>query len=133
MLTIAKLRQRSVSYSYVDTERSALAAAVDAWTAGGGLGEYYSEAETRLPVWLSAGRDVPAALELSGVERVGENADLDAVTRWLDEGQAPCGATGRAFSCASVHPHQREGSIRYTAADLITEERTIIELVGGGC
>lgn len=30
-------------------------------------------------------------------------------------------------------PHQREGSIRYTAADLITEERAIIELTGGGC
>ena len=26
-----------------------------------GLGEYYSESETRLPVWFSAGRDAAAA------------------------------------------------------------------------
>ena len=85
VLTIAKLGQWSVSY-YVDTARQASAAALDGRAAGGGLGEYYSESETRLPVWLSAGRDVAAAMGLTGVGRNGENADLDAVTRWLDDG-----------------------------------------------
>lgn len=96
MLTIAKLGAWSVSY-YVDTARSAAAAALESRSAGGGLGEYYSEAETRLPVWFSAGRDATAARGLTGAGRDGENADLDAVTRWLDDGESPCGATGRAF------------------------------------
>ncbi|RIT15046.1 AAA family ATPase [Mycobacteroides abscessus] len=103
MLTIAKLGQWSVSY-YVDTARQASAAALDGRAAGGGLGEYYSESETRLPVWLSAGRDVAATMGLTGVGGNGENADLDAVTRWLDDGVSPCGASGRAFGKrAAVH------------------------------
>ena len=103
MLTIAKLGAWSVSY-YVDTARQAAAAALDGRAAGGGLGEYYSESETRLPVWFSAGRDATAARGLTGAGRDGENADLDAVTRWLDDGESPCGASGRAFGQrASVH------------------------------
>ena len=85
MLTIAKLGQWSVSY-YVDTARRRRAAALE-WPRGRrGLGEYYSESETRLPVWLSAGRDVAEAMGLTGAGRNGETADLDAVTRWLDDG-----------------------------------------------
>ncbi len=103
MLTIAKLGAWAVSY-YVDTARQASAAALDGRAAGGGLGEYYSESETRLPVWFSAGRDTIAARGLTGAGRDGENADLDAVTRWLDDGESPCGASGRAFGQrASVH------------------------------
>jgi conjugative relaxase-like TrwC/TraI family protein len=103
VLTIAKLGAWSVSY-YVDTARSAAAAALESRAAGGGLGEYYSESETRLPVWFSAGRDTTAARGLTGAGRDGENADLDAVTRWLDGGESPCGASGRAFGQrASVH------------------------------
>lgn len=103
VLTIAKLGAWSVSY-YVDTARSAAAAALESRAAGGGLGEYYSESETRLPVWFSAGRDAAAARGLTGAGRDGENADLDAVTRWLDDGESPCGASGRAFGQrASVH------------------------------
>ncbi|WP_048472045.1 MobF family relaxase [Mycolicibacterium chlorophenolicum] len=103
MLTIAKLGAWSVSY-YVDTARSASTAALESRAAGGGLGEYYSESETRLPVWFSAGRDAAAARGLTGAGRDGENADLDAVTRWLDDGESPCGASGRAFGQrASVH------------------------------
>lgn len=97
MLTIAKLGHWSVSY-YVDTARQASSAALDGRAAGGGLGEYYSESETRLPVWLSAGRDVAAAMGLTGVGGNGENADLDEVTRWLDDGISPCEASGRAFN-----------------------------------
>lgn len=103
MLTIAKLGAWSVSY-YVDTARSAAAAALESRATGGGLGEYYSESETRLPVWFSAGRDTTAARDLTGAGRDGESADLDAVTRWLDDGESPCGASGRAFGKrASVH------------------------------
>ncbi|QAB08891.1 hypothetical protein EFV83_00080 (plasmid) [Mycobacteroides abscessus] len=47
VLTIAKLGAWSVAY-YVDTARSAAAAALESRAAGGGLGEYYSESETRL-------------------------------------------------------------------------------------
>ena len=103
VLTIAKLGAWSVSY-YVDTARQASAAALETRAAGGGLGEYYSESETRAPVWFSAGRDAAAARGLTGAGRAGENADLDAVTRWLDDGESPCGASGRAFGQrASVH------------------------------
>ncbi|OAN31245.1 MobF family relaxase [Mycolicibacterium iranicum] len=97
MLTIAKLGQWAVSY-YVDTARQAAASALDGRAAGGGLGEYYSESETRLPAWLSAGRNVAEAMGLTGVGRNGETADLDAVTRWLDDGVSPCEASGRAFN-----------------------------------
>lgn len=103
MLTIAKLGAWSVSY-YVDTARQASAAALESRAAGGGLGEYYSESETRAPVWFSAGRDAAAARGLTGAGRDGENADLDVVTRWLDDGESPCGASGRACGQrASVH------------------------------
>jgi conjugative relaxase-like TrwC/TraI family protein len=97
VLTIAKLGQWSVSY-YVDTARQASAEALNGRAAGGGLGEYYSESETRLPAWLSAGRDVAEAMGLTGAGRNGETADLDAVTRWLDDGISPCEASGRAFN-----------------------------------
>ncbi|WP_407664058.1 relaxase domain-containing protein [Mycolicibacterium murale] len=101
VLTIAKLGAWSVSY-YVDTARSASAAALESRAAGGGLGEYYSESETRLPVWFSAGRTRPRR-GLTGAGRDGESADLDAVTRWLDDGNRR-GASGRAFGKrASVH------------------------------
>ena len=43
-------------------------------------------------------------MELTGAERSGECADLEAVTRWLDDGLAPSGASGRAFDKrAGVH------------------------------
>ncbi|WP_084247767.1 MobF family relaxase [Mycobacterium avium] len=105
MLTIAKLGRWSVSY-YVDTAREATAAARDDRARNGGLGEYYSESETRLPTWLVVGEDVQSATERVGltcVEALGGDADLDVVTRWLDEGMAPSGEVGRAFREGSVH------------------------------
>ncbi|PQP53028.1 hypothetical protein, partial [Mycolicibacterium austroafricanum] len=60
MLTIAKLGRWSVSY-YVDTAREATAAARDDRARNGGLGEYYSESETRLPTWLVVGEDAQRA------------------------------------------------------------------------
>ncbi|MBU8834348.1 MobF family relaxase [Mycolicibacterium goodii] len=105
MLTIAKLGRWSVSY-YVDTAREATAAARDDRARNGGLGEYYSESETRLPTWLVVGEDAQRATERVGltcVEALGGDADLDVVTRWLDEGMAPSGEVGRAFRDGSVH------------------------------
>ena len=105
VLTIAKLGRWSVSY-YVDTAREATAAARDDRARNGGLGEYYSESETRSPTWLVAGEDAERAAELvglTGVEALGGDADLDVVTRWLDDGTAPSGEVGRALRTGSVH------------------------------
>jgi conjugative relaxase-like TrwC/TraI family protein len=96
MLTIAKLSRWSINY-YNDTARAAGQAATDAQRANGGLGEYYSERDTRTPVWLCAG-DAHQAAELVGlsdVQRAGGEADPEVVARWLDDGVAPNGECGR--------------------------------------
>ncbi|WP_179467402.1 MobF family relaxase [Mycolicibacterium vinylchloridicum] len=100
MLTIAKLSAWSINY-YNDTAR----AAADAQKVSGGLGEYYSEHDTRTPVWLCAG-DTRRAAELVGLsdlDRVGGDADPGVVERWLVGGEAPNGASGRGFRNGSVH------------------------------
>lgn len=104
MLTIAKLRQWSVRY-YNDTSRAAQSAAMDRQSANGGLGEYYTEGETRGAVWMVAGdaERVAGLVGLSDEQRAGGVADLDAVARWLDDGIAPNGASGRRF--AERHNH----------------------------
>ena len=104
MLTIAKLRQWSVRY-YNDTSRAAQNAAMDRRSANGGLGEYYTEGETRGAVWMVAGNAAAAAelVGLSDEQRAGGVADLEAVARWLDDGIAPNGASGRRF--AERHNH----------------------------
>ena len=100
MLTIAKLGRWSVSY-YVDTAREATAAARDDRARNGGLGEYYSESETRLPTWLVVGEDAQRAAEQQqllgqrGLARVGVRDDGEgAATRSLlgDLGHAVRGA-----------------------------------------
>ena len=104
MLTIAKLKRWSINY-YNDTARAAGQAAKNAQKANGGLGEYYSESETREPVWLLVG-DFTSAAKLAGLsdtERTGGTADPDVAARWLDDGVAPSGACGRAFGLGSVH------------------------------
>jgi conjugative relaxase-like TrwC/TraI family protein len=104
VLTIAKLRQWSVRY-YNDTSRAALNAAMDRRSANGGLGEYYTEGETRGAVWLVVGdaERVAGLVGLSAQQRAGGAADLDVVARWLDDGIAPNGASGRRF--AERHNH----------------------------
>lgn len=100
MLTIAKLSAWSINY-YNDTAR----AAADGQKVSGGLREYYSEHDTRTPVWLCAG-DTRRAAELVGLsdlERVGGEADPDVVERWLVGGIAPNDASGRGFRNGSVH------------------------------
>jgi hypothetical protein len=73
--------------------------------AGGGLGEYYSERETRTPTWLLAGdtRTVAKLVGLTDAQRVGGEPDAGLVSSWLDDGIAPDGAHGRAFGERGVH------------------------------
>src|ERR1700739_4571565 len=104
MLTIAPVKRWSINY-YHQTARAAGAAARDAARANGGLGEYYSERDTRAPVWMCVG-DTKTAAELVGLsdaDRAGGQANRDAVARWLDDGIAPNGARGRAFSDRDNH------------------------------
>ena len=54
MLTISRLSRWSINY-YNDTANQARQAAMDRRAAGGGLGEYYSESDTRVPTWMVAG------------------------------------------------------------------------------
>ena len=104
MLTIAKLSRWSINY-YNDTAKAVGQAAKDAQKAGGGLGEYYTEHDTRTPVWLCAG-DTHTAAQLVGltdIQRAGGEADTEVVARWLDDGVAPNGEYGRAFGTRGVH------------------------------
>jgi hypothetical protein len=52
MLTISRLKRFSIAY-YNDTADAAKQAAMD--SANGGLAEYYSEGDTRIPTWLVVG------------------------------------------------------------------------------
>ena len=54
MLTISRLSRWSINY-YNDTATRRAGAAMDRQRANGGLGEYYSEGDTRAPTWLVAG------------------------------------------------------------------------------
>ena len=104
MLTIAKLSRWSINY-YNDTARAAGQATKDLQRSGGGLGEYYSEHDTRAPVWVCAGdaHKVAGLVGLSDVQRAGGEADPEVVARWLDDGAAPNGECGRGFGKRSVH------------------------------
>jgi conjugative relaxase-like TrwC/TraI family protein len=104
MLTIAKLSRWSINY-YNDTAKAVGQAAADAQKAGGGLGEYYTEHDTRTPVWLCAGDTHTAAtlVGLTDIQRAGGEADTEVVARWLDDGVAPNGARGRAFGTRGVY------------------------------
>ena len=104
VLTISPpMTRHSVRY-YNDTARAAMSAA-GRQRGGGGLAEYYSEGETRAPVWVCAGDAEKAAalVGLSAADRAGGEADMDVVARWLDDGIAPNGASGRTYSARSTH------------------------------
>ncbi|MGO9651966.1 MobF family relaxase, partial [Mycobacterium sp.] len=104
MLTISKLKRWSINY-YIDTARAAQTASRDVARAGGGLGEYYSEHETRTPSWLLAGdtHTVARSVGLTDAQRAGGKADAELVAGWLDDGIAPNGAQGRGFGQRGVH------------------------------
>jgi len=104
MLTISRLSRWSIAY-YEKTANEAKQAAMDRRSAGGGLGEYYSEGDTRVPTWVLAGDSAQVAelTGLSGGAVDGGFADGAVATRWLDDGIVPNGSTGRAFTKESVH------------------------------
>ncbi len=104
MLTISKLKRWSINY-YIDTAAAAEHASRDLARASGGLGEYYTERETRTPVWLLAGDTYTTAslVALTDAQRAGGDADAELVARWLDDGITPSGAHGRAFGARGVH------------------------------
>jgi hypothetical protein len=54
--TISKLKWWSINY-HIDTAQTAERASSDLQWAHEGVGEYYSEHETRTPVWLFAARE----------------------------------------------------------------------------
>ena len=104
MLTISRLSRWSINY-YNDTATQAAQAGLDRRRANGGLGEYYSEGDTRAPTWLIAG-DLERTVQLVGLDgraADGGTADPDVAARWLDDGIAPNAETGRAFTKGSVH------------------------------
>jgi len=104
MLTISDpLRSGSVRY-YNDTARAAAAADMDRRKAGGGLGEYYTEGDTRAPIWIGVG-DTEKLAQLTGLstaDLAGGEADMDDVGRWLEDGIAPNGASGRRYGKKSA-------------------------------
>jgi hypothetical protein len=82
VLTISRLSRWSVNY-YNDTANQPQAAAMDRQAASGGLGEYYSESDTRVPTWVVAG-DAAAVGELTGLDAAalhGGLADTTVATR----------------------------------------------------
>jgi conjugative relaxase-like TrwC/TraI family protein len=103
VLTISRLSRWSIAY-YEKTTNEAKQAAMDRRAAGGGLGEYYSEGDTRMPTWIVAG-DAARVGELTGLSgaAAGGFADGEVVTAWLGDGVAPNGVTGRMFTKQSVH------------------------------
>ena len=66
MLTISRLPKWSISY-YNDTANRVMAATMDRRRANGGLGEYYSEGDTRAPTWILTG-DKNRVAELVGLD-----------------------------------------------------------------
>jgi hypothetical protein len=98
VLTISKLKLWSINY-YIDTASAAETASRDLARAGGGLGEYYSEHETRTPTWLLTGdtHTVATLVGLTDAQRAGGETDAELAARWLDDGITPNGARGRAF------------------------------------
>ena len=99
MLTIARLKRWGINY-YNRTAQDAVDQMKDRAAAGGGLGDYYSEAETRIPTWMVTG-DAQRVGELVGLSAEvldGGMADPEVVARWCDDGAAPNGLAGRAFN-----------------------------------
>jgi hypothetical protein len=104
MLTISRLKRHSIKY-YNDTADETKQAAMDRQRANGGLAEYYSEGETRIPTWLIVGdkQHIGQATGLTDAQLEGGDADTEHARIWLDDGQSPNGNTGREFTDKSVH------------------------------
>jgi conjugative relaxase-like TrwC/TraI family protein len=104
VLTISRLKRWSIRY-YNDTATTAKQAGLDRQAANGGLGEYYSEADTRIPTWLVTGQEavVAGVCGLDEAALAGGAVDTAVAAAWLDDGIAPNGKRGRAFTARSVH------------------------------
>jgi conjugative relaxase-like TrwC/TraI family protein len=104
VLTISRLKRFGIGY-YNDTADQATQASMDRRRANGGLGEYYSEGDTRTPTWLVVGdaESIADTTGLSGGALDGGEVDTETARVWLDEGRAPSGARGRVFTENSVH------------------------------
>ena len=104
MLTISRLKRGSIRY-YNETATQANQAAMDRQQANGGLAEYYTDGDTRVPTWLVVGdKDATGdAAGLDGPAIDGGDADPERARRWLDDGVAPNGMSGRQFTEKSVH------------------------------
>jgi hypothetical protein len=78
---------------------------MDRQAAGGGLGEYYSERDTRAPLWMITGdaEAVGGICGLSPAALQGGFADTATAADWLDDGITPSGLTGRKFRDDAVH------------------------------
>lgn len=104
MLTISRLTRWSIGY-YNDTAAAAKRSSMDRQAANGGLGEYYSEFDTRVPTWLVTG-DPAVVAGVCGLDEAalaGGVVDTDVAATWLNDGVAPSGRCGRAFGEKSVH------------------------------
>lgn len=118
VLTIARLKRWGIAY-YNRTASDAIDHMKDRAKANGGLGDYYSEQETRLPTWTVTGdkERVAALVGLSAQEIDGGVADTDVVARWCDEGVAPNGAVGRKFNDEPAGDADHAGGDSVAAAD----------------
>jgi hypothetical protein len=104
VLTISRLSRWSIGY-YNDTANTAKTSAMNAAAANGVLGEYYSEADTRVPTWLLTG-ETTAVTGLCGLDaaaQAGGAVDTDVAAAWLNDGVTPNGHVGRAFGEKDVH------------------------------
>jgi conjugative relaxase-like TrwC/TraI family protein len=104
VLTISRLSRWSIRY-YNDTATTAKRAGMDRQAANGGLGEYYSEADTRIPTWIITG-DKTLVAGLCGLDAAalaGGAVDTTVAAAWLDDGITPNGQRGRGFTAKSVH------------------------------
>lgn len=104
VLTISRLTRWSIGY-YNETAAAATRSSTDRQTANGGLGEYYSEFDTRVPTWVVTG-DSAVVADVCGLDAAaltGGAVDTDVAATWLNDGVAPSGRCGRAFGDKSVH------------------------------
>ena len=95
VLTISRLSRWSIGY-YNETAEQARQSAMDRQRANGGLGEYYSEGDTRMPTWVVVG-DTAAVGERTGLDGAaldGGFADTENAARWLDDGIPRTGLRG---------------------------------------
>jgi hypothetical protein len=117
VLTISRLTRWSIGY-YTDTAEAAKRSALNARAANGGLGEYYSEADTRVPTWLLTG-DQTAVAGLCGLDAAalaGGVADTEAAATWLNDGVAGLGVMRSCVPRGTRWVRHRFGGVGWIAS-----------------